>query len=129
MEKMPNENTRTKEKSQFFSMALDLRNKKIFKIISSILIIFIVLIVLNYMARIAISVVNKIYSNENNMIIFQIVNILICLALDIICCYIAATLARKKNRNVLFWIFATFFANVFAILYLYKLPSLKREDK
>jgi cytochrome bd-type quinol oxidase subunit 2 len=109
-------------------MVLDLKNKKIFKIISFILIIFIVWKVLNYIARIAISISNKINGSEANVIIFQIVTILICLAMTGICCYISATLSRKKNRDVLFWIFAAIIANVFAVFYLYKLPSLKKGE-
>jgi len=103
-----------------------LKNKK-FRVIATILIILIGLIVLNLIARLCISVFNKINGNEIDVIIFQIVGTLICLGMTGICCYISANLARKKNRNIFFWIAAAIFANVFAIFYLYKLPSLETE--
>ena len=125
---MPNDNNKIKYKSRLFSIVMDLKNKKIFKIISFILIIFIVWKVLNYIARIAINVSNNINGSEANVIILQIVTILICLVMTGICCYISVMLARKKNRDVLFWIFAAILANVFAVFYLYKLPSLRKGE-
>jgi hypothetical protein len=103
-----------------------MKNKKIIKIISSILISALVLVILYYIVNpLIIGSFNKLRRNEISVAIAGIVLTLTYLLLVGVCCYISASLARKRNRSVSSWVFASFLLNVVAVFYLYRLPRLK----
>lgn len=65
----------------------------------------------------------KVNKNEISILTIQVVGSVIVSLIILSSCYMALSLARKKNRNPKLWVLICFFINYWGILILYYLPK------
>lgn len=74
------------------------------------------------------ALLDKIGKGEFNSNIAGMMSAVVYLIMTGICCYMSASIARKKNRSVAYWIFAAILTNVMALYCLYRLPKQKNNE-
>jgi hypothetical protein len=101
---------------------------KIIRYILLIIVLFLIVVVSLHFLGITTLVfesAHKIQRHEINIGFIRLIGTLIILAITFVSCVIASSIAQKKGRSTLLWIFICIFINAWGVLILHCLPSKK----